>query len=438
MTLFLKKLKLNQKFLLFSVTMDKLIIPAMRGTIGNTTYYLINLSFKQVAERVTSMANNEIFTAQSLKDQLQRSLTNNVQKIKDYILNHDDHFFGSLVLATYNGNPLWKSVRMDIDEESYNDIGLLILSGEETIFPVDGQHRVEGIKLLLTESPQYSSETIPVMVIGHTDSIDGKTRTRRIFSTLNRYAKPVGKGDIIALDEDDIVAIITRDLLEEYPLFQNKKILVSQTKAIPKTDKASFTTLMTLYDCNVEIFKAYLFSLDGFLRSSEKMKEFLRIRPSDGQIKDFKQYLLSFWDKMQEYYPILKEFAENDSDTAAVPFRTQDDGGNALFRPAFLSPFIQAITTVKVKCNLDYSLIMGKYAGLNFQVSSDIWKGLLWNYESQTMINGYSGIIRLLLLYLFDHSLVSEQEREKVQEKYASSRGVSSAAIEREFKDLSL
>lgn len=418
--------------------MEKLTIPAMRGVIGNTTYYLLNLSFKQVAERVTSMSSNEIFTSQSLKDQLQRSLTNNVHKIKDYLLNHEDHFFSSLVLATYNGNPLWKTVRMDIDDESYNDIGLLILSGEETIFPVDGQHRVEGIKLLLSDCPQYSDETIPVMIIGHTNDVEGKTRTRRIFSTLNRYAKPVGKGDIIALDEDDIVAIVTRDLLEEYQLFKNKKILVSQTKAIPKTDKASFTTLMTLYDCNVDILKTYLFSQDGLIRSNEKMKEYLRVRPSDEQIKNFKQYLVSFWSQLQEHYPVLQQFAVNGSDTAAAPFRTQENGGNALFRPVFLSPFIQAITTVSIKTNHDFSSIMAKYSRLDFRISSDIWKGLLWNNESQTMINGNSGIIRLLLLYLYDHSLVSEKEREKIQEKYATARGVSYDEILQEFEGLCL
>lgn len=416
--------------------MEKLTIPAMRGVIGNTTYYLLNLSFKQVAERVTSMSSNEIFTSQSLKDQLQRSLTNNVQKIKDYLLNHDDHFFSSLVLATYNGNPLWKTVRMDIDDESYYDIGLLILSGEETIFPVDGQHRVEGIKMLLSESPRYSAETIPAMIIGHTNDVEGKTRTRRIFSTLNRYAKPVGKGDIIALDEDDIVAIVTRDLLEEYQLFKNKKILVSQTKAIPKTDKASFTTLMTLYDCNVDVLKLFLFSQDGLIRSNEKMKEYLRVRPSDEQITSFKQYLVSFWDQLQEHYPILKQFAINDSDTAAAPFRTQLDGGNALFRPVFLSPFIQAITVVSIRTNHEVSSIMEKYARLNLQISSEMWKGLLWNNESQTMINGNSSIIRLLLLYLYDHSLVSEKEREKIQEKYASVRGISYNEVGQEFGEL--
>ena len=54
------------------------------------------------------------------------------------------------------------------------------------------------------------------------------------------------------------------------------------------------------------------------------------------------------------------------------------------------------------------------------------------------MINGNSGIIRLLLLYLYDHSLVSEKEREKIQEKYASARGLSYDSIEQEFSDLCL
>ena len=47
-------------------------------------------------------------------------------------------------------------------------------------------------------------------------------RTRRLFTTLNRYAKPVKKSEIIALDEDDIIAIITRELVEKYPLFREK------------------------------------------------------------------------------------------------------------------------------------------------------------------------------------------------------------------------
>lgn len=35
-----------------------------------------------------------------------------------------------------------------------------------------------------------------------------RERTHRLFTTLNKSAKPVAKADIIALDEDDTMAII--------------------------------------------------------------------------------------------------------------------------------------------------------------------------------------------------------------------------------------
>lgn len=52
-------------------------------------------------------------------------------------------------------------------------------------------------------------------------------RSRRLFSTLNRYAKPVSMRDIIALDEDDVVAIASRDLIDTHPLFARDRLLDS-------------------------------------------------------------------------------------------------------------------------------------------------------------------------------------------------------------------
>ena len=63
-------------------------------------------------------------------------------------------------------------------------------------------------------------------------------KTRRIFSTLNRYAKPVTTGDIIALDEDDTVAIVTRNLLESFPLFIKDRIASAKSsKALSNDSK---------------------------------------------------------------------------------------------------------------------------------------------------------------------------------------------------------
>ena len=120
-------------------------IPAIKGQIGNTIYYIANLTFSQIATMV-SKVDNELHTANSIKEQIQRSLSDNYIKIKDYIIKREDHFFDSLVLAVYDGDPQWREIRYEIDGHAYPNIGLLELNGEEKIFPVDGQHRVEGIK----------------------------------------------------------------------------------------------------------------------------------------------------------------------------------------------------------------------------------------------------------------------------------------------------
>ena len=86
--------------------MDAIKIPAIRGKIGNTIYYSTTLTFKQISSMVKKV-DGELHTANSLKEQIQRSLTDNYIKIKDYILNREDRFFDSLVLAVYDGDPMW-------------------------------------------------------------------------------------------------------------------------------------------------------------------------------------------------------------------------------------------------------------------------------------------------------------------------------------------
>lgn len=107
----------------------------------------------------------------------------------------------------------WHEVRLEYDDGSeFYNLGVLELNGDEKIFPVDGQHRVEGIKKVVNESDKYNDEQIPVIFIGHKTDDAGMQRSRRLFSTLNRYAKPVSMRDIIALDEDDVVAIASQRL----------------------------------------------------------------------------------------------------------------------------------------------------------------------------------------------------------------------------------
>ena len=88
--------------------------------------------------------------------------------------------------------------------------------------------------------------TATIFVAAHMDDA-GKKRTRRLFSTLNRYAKQVKRSHIIALNEDDIIAIVVRMLIVEHKLFRNAKIWLGG-KNLRRNDNDNFTSLEALYD----------------------------------------------------------------------------------------------------------------------------------------------------------------------------------------------
>ncbi len=224
-------------------------IPAIRAHIGDWVYYIATMRFKDVSKYVKRV-DNELHKSDLLKQMLQRSITNNYKSIAHYIETQEERFFNALVLAVYDGVPTWHEVRLEYDDGSeFYNLGVLELSGDEKIFPVDGQHRVEGIKKVVSESERYDDEQIPVIFIGHKTDDAGMQRSRRLFSTLNRYAKPVSMRDIIALDEDDVVAIASRDLIDThknyfvflrgYPLSSRKTLTDNSSSSISLIDAPS-------------------------------------------------------------------------------------------------------------------------------------------------------------------------------------------------------
>lgn len=399
--------------------MESAKIPAIKGKIGNTIYYCTTMSFRQISSMVKKV-DEELHTANSLKEQIQRSLTNNYIKIKNYILNREDRFFDSLVLAVYDGDPLWTEVRFEIENKQYPNIGLLEFSGHEKIFPVDGQHRVEGIRAALEQNEELKNESISVMLIGHQNTAEGREKSRRIFSTLNRYVKPVRLGDIIALDEDDIVAIVTRDLLETYPLFMGERIKASNNKSIPQTDKKAFTSLITLYECHLSLYKSFISQKDQHHYGKSQIKDMLKYRPSDDIIAEFNQYLVDFWDCMNSTFEEIEVYINNNSDNPAAELRSTENGGNLFFRPIGLFPFVEAVARILLATNRSFNEIISGYVNLNRNVHSNMWDMILWNPITRRMIMRNQSLVNYLLIKIMDDSILTERENTNMISKYAT------------------
>ena len=209
---------------------QELLVPALRAKMGDWVYYVTVMKMGDISKRVQFA--DEIHPDKALSKLIQRQLEeSHSQKIADYLLGQTQRFFNSIVVGIYKGAPQWFELNIrtntnDVFDESLADpdelsgmMGLLFLNGNEKIFAIDGQHRVAGIKRALDNNSGLQDEKVSVIFVAHRDTSEGIARTRRLFTSLNRYAKPVSQLAKIALDEDDVVAIVTRKLIEEHPLF---------------------------------------------------------------------------------------------------------------------------------------------------------------------------------------------------------------------------
>ena len=406
-------------------------IPAIRGKIGDTVYYTANLTFQQVNQLVKKV-DQELHSSTSLREEIQRSLSDNYIKIKQYILNDPEHFFNALVLAVYDGQPVWTEIRYELEDEWYHNVCVLHFSGEEHIFPVDGQHRVEGIKAALQERPELASETISVILIGHSTNSAGMRKSRKIFSTLNRYAKPVRLGDIIALDEDDIVAIATREMLENYPLFQGDRMKATNTKSIPTNDKSSFTSLITLYECHLELFQLYFY---GTTVTTNKVQQFLKKRPDDNTITLFISYLTEFWDTFLSSFAELREYLNGEIVNAAKDYRDIQNGGNIIFRPVSLLQMVKAIAYIKT-VNNDISVldILSRYNVIDRNLSNGLWTNIIWNANSKKMIVNNQVLLKYLFVYIYDKEILRQKHIEEFYQRYAFVKNINTDVVDEHIR----
>lgn len=420
--------------------MSAIDIPAIRGILGKLTYYTATFTFKQIAERV-KIADDELHTSKSLREQLQRALTDNHKSIKEYILTQKEHFFNALVLAIYDGDPTWNELEFEYNNIRYNSMGFLHLNGEERIFPVDGQHRVEGIKSALKENPKLKDETITVIFIGHHNTQEGKEKTRRIFSTLNRYAKPVSLGDNIALDEDDIVAITTRDLLEKCPLFMNENVKIEKksSKALADNDDKSFTSLIALYETNKIIYIYYKSAYDHQKRlyTGKKITEFLKYRPQQQEIDDFYSYLLSFWDMFINTFPGVKHYVEHcDDEKAASMYRNRETGGLLYFRPVALPLLIKAIFETQFRLQIGLNEAVKNYSQIEMCISKEPWLNLLWDERTHTMVMKYKSYIFHMLAFLLKKDFLRKTEKETLIKKFAEANNLDEKTADKKLHEM--
>jgi len=389
-------------------------IPAIRSQMGIWIYYVSSLSFNDILDYISPI-NDELHKSRFLSEMIQRSVTENYKNIANYLETQEERFFNSLILAVYDGEPEWNEIRISEFEDGDSPLGILTLSGKEKIFPVDGQHRVAGIKKAVENKPILGKERVPVIFVGHSKDEVGMQRTRRMFSTLNRYAKPVSLRDIIALDEDDVVAIASRNLIDDTDLFLKDRILDSKSKSVPETNRTALTTIIAYYECNKELLWLFVkdidvIGLDGKpIRGRKKVNEYIRHRPSERIVNDFTKECYEFWKLIMLQCTKLNNY----TDGTVGRFRDKE-GGHIFFRPVALVQFAKVIVRIRESTDMEYKQIFKLFPERLMWLQHKLWRRILWDNIQKRMIMGNSKLVELLLIYIIDPQLLTNNETQKL------------------------
>lgn len=406
---------------------------AIRGQMGVWRYYVTALTFGDISKHVSPIT-DEISNSESYSNLLQRSITDNVKDIKEYLLLQNERFFNAVVLAVYDGEPDWYELEVEVEDYSTYSVGVLELKGNEIIFPVDGQHRVEGIKLALINDPELAYEKVPVILIGHQNTKEGKQKTRRLFSVLNRRAKPVRENEIIALDEDDVVAVATREIAENNPLFRGKRLIDSANKSIRSDNSVAFTSILTLYECNMSIFRDLAF--ENGMRKSD-VDKYLRYRPADQDVEKYVSNINEFWVRIIEEVEVIKDYNQLGEEEINEKNYRHNRGGNLLFRPIALTQFVNAIIEYKKRKNVDYTIAMKQLSKISMTINEKPWKNILW-LEHVNRINGRVNkkLLLSMMLFLADETILSEKEKNELIIYVAATRNMELEDFEIILEDL--
>tara|TARA_B100000686_G_scaffold354755_1_gene466975 strand:- start:2974 stop:4434 length:1461 start_codon:yes stop_codon:yes gene_type:complete len=315
------------------------IYSALELKMGDWQYYSIVMRMHELANEVGF--GSQVHDDPTLDEAIQRGINKARVKgaISRFLTRRDDRFFASLVVTSKGGRPRFNAVTIDADdslkilEDSVaNRYGMLRFDGSQSWYALDGQHRLAAIKAIVAPANSeisvdipddfdvdaFRNETISVLVVTQDESMSGDEwlkRYRRLFSSLNRYAKPTTVEENIIMDEDDVFAITTRRLISDHDFFKAEGRKIETFKVNTENGRLSekshyFITLKNLYDISIKFLSnknsANAWPLDDG-QTTPKVADFQQFRPTEDTIDEMYDRVQAHWDALLEVLPQLTD-----------------------------------------------------------------------------------------------------------------------------------
>jgi DNA sulfur modification protein DndB len=415
-------------------------VPALKARMGDWQYYVTVMKLGKIAKECQLA--EEIHANKDLDDVIQRELTNRVQKeMVPYLLNESQRFYGALVVAVYGGEPEFSPVRVaehellndsDNDKHTYG-FGLLRFDGSQVYYALDGQHRLRSIQEAIALDPDLRQEEITVIILNHENTKEGLQRTRRLFSTLNRRAKPTSSGVNIAIDEDDAIAIVTRRLVKENEILKKLVLCKLGSKQITPTKRNDpyMTTLGALYEANEILIAVPASDMGRDIDSS-----FKQFRPSNEELDEYYDFLEFVWMKLLEKAPGFEQVLKGKKTPGDLRKKTDEDGrfildesgeslpgGSVFARPIGQFVVAEVLKDSGLQGNPIPETINAIMENISMDIDDSPWVNVIWNPGTRRIMGGKSE--RKLLSHIINHALglkIKEKIRD-LKQKYRDQTG---------------
>lgn len=352
--------------------------PCVRGTMGDWTYYTTVMAVKDLVQYVRFA--EELSPNKDLDSMLQRELTTRATEIAHYLSSNEQRFFGSLIIAALDGKPRFRPITFgESILEDEGRVGVLQFDGTEQYYALDGQHRLAAFQIeLARDAERYKEDQVSAIVICHDSDKEGRTRARRLFTTVNRYAKKTSPATHTAMSEDDGVALVTRRLIREHPLFsrrikvmvvKNGKQTIASGNAMSPADKPYLMAIESFRKCNSDLLPKHL--ADEFGKEQQI--------PSFDSLEEAYNGISELWDKMIKAVDPWRELLRPE---ASVENYRLPAGGHVLVRPIGITAFVGAVSTAPPTLTVKHlKAVVSKFA----DVTNAPWSGVLWNSTGKKM-----------------------------------------------------
>lgn len=410
------------------------ILPALKGIMGSTTYYLTTMTARALALTVRPARDTERWASMSIDERLQRepNLVRVKKEMAPYLANHPDRFFGSVIVLVPPGTIKFEPLtRFQGVPEGYREatsnVGFLVINDGEHI-ALDGQHRL----LAMREMSSFTQVYGPLQDAANKDEVsviliefESDKKTRTIFNKVNRYAKPTGAFDNIVTSETDGFAIVTRRLMDQghdgplraRPLNGVDRDLVEWQRTSLIRTSSKLTTITALYETVVDILVTA-----GFGSFSEKSSP---TAPPDDQIDEAYGIAKYWWEQvlaMPQYQRVL-----DDPDLLPDLRHSPTHEASLLYRPVGQIALLKGLCYAHRQnpAELPVETLVERASRLNWSpASTSYWRGVIVKPDGNMIAKREAyELAAVLLEYLISPNGMSDEGQLSLWTKWNTVRG---------------